>query len=216
MAARRVRKSQQRSSRFGDSVFINCPFDPDYWPLFEAIVFCVADCGFVPRSSLEVIDSGEARVHQIKELIRSSKYAIHDLSRVELAEANGLPRFNMPFELGLDLGARHYGTGALKSKCCIVLEAQDYTYQKTLSDIAGQDPAYHHNSPDEAISAVRGWLRTASARTTIPGDLTIKRRFAEFSTQVSEIAAKAGLDRANLKFVDYVHMVEVWLRTRAT
>lgn len=197
-------------------MFINCPFDADYSPLFEAIVFCVVDCGLFPRSSLEVIDSGESRVHRIRELIRSSRYAIHDLSRVELAEANGLPRFNMPFELGLDLGARHFGSGTLKTKCCLVLEAREYTYQKTLSDIAGQDPAYHHNSPNEAITAVRGWLRTASARTTIPGDLTIKRRFAEFSTQVPEIAAEAGLNRRHLKFVDYVHMVEVWLSTRAS
>jgi hypothetical protein len=179
-------------------------------------VFCVLDCGFVPRSSLEAMDSGEARVHKIRELIRSSKYAIHDLSRVELGVANGLPRFNMPFEFGLDLGARHYGSRMLREKCCLVLEAQEYTYQKTLSDIAGQDPAYHHNSPDEAISAVRGWLRTASGRTTIPGDLTIKKRFAEFSTQVSDIAAAAGLDRTNLRFVDYVHIVEAWLTTRAS
>lgn len=121
----------------------------------------------------------------------------------------------MPFEFGLDLGARHFGSGALKSTCCLALEAQDYRHQKTLSDIAGQDPAYHHDSPDEAISEVRGWLRTASARTTMPGDLTIKKRFAEFSTEVLTIATQLGLDRAKLKFVDYVHMVEVWLRTHA-
>ena len=178
-------------------------------------MFCIVDCGFVPRSALEEIDSGEPRVHKIWELIRASKYAIHDLSRVELGKSNGLPRFNMPFEFGLDIGARHFGEGRLKTKCCLVLEAQDYTYQKTLSDVAGQDAASHHNSPDEAITAVRGWLRTASKRTTIPGELDIKKRFAEFSTQVPAIAAAAGLDRLKLTFVDYVHMVEVWLGARA-
>jgi len=37
-----------------DNVFINCPFDSDYKPLFDAIVFAIFDFGFVPRCSLEV------------------------------------------------------------------------------------------------------------------------------------------------------------------
>lgn len=216
MAPRQEQRERKRSPRFGDSVFINCPFDADYWPILEAVVFCVVDCGFVARSALDAVDSGEARVQKIMRLIRTSKYAIHDLSRVELSEANGLPRFNMPFELGLDLGARHFGRGVLKSKCCLVLDAHAYTYQKTLSDIAGQDPAYHHNSAAHAIAAVRRWLRSASGRTTIPGDLTISRRFAEFSAQISEGAARAGLDRANLSFVDYVHLAVDWLSAAAS
>jgi hypothetical protein len=28
------------------NVFINCPFDEQYKPLFEALVFAVFDCGF--------------------------------------------------------------------------------------------------------------------------------------------------------------------------
>jgi len=27
------------------NVFVNCPFDADYQPLFQAIVFTVEDCG---------------------------------------------------------------------------------------------------------------------------------------------------------------------------
>lgn len=34
------------SRTYENSVFINCPFDPEYWPLFEAIVFAAYDCGF--------------------------------------------------------------------------------------------------------------------------------------------------------------------------
>ena len=30
--------------------------------MFEAIVFCVVDCGFSPRSALEQIDSGDVRL----------------------------------------------------------------------------------------------------------------------------------------------------------
>src|SRR6188508_2187931 len=32
------------------SVFINCPFDPEYRPLFDAIVFATVSCKYVPRS----------------------------------------------------------------------------------------------------------------------------------------------------------------------
>jgi hypothetical protein len=41
-------------------VFINCPFDRDYLPLFHALVFTVARCGFTPRCALEVVDSAGA------------------------------------------------------------------------------------------------------------------------------------------------------------
>ncbi len=47
----------QRES-FAGSVFINCPFDNEYWPTFEAVVFTVVACGFTPRCALEELDSG--------------------------------------------------------------------------------------------------------------------------------------------------------------
>ena len=63
---------------------------------------------------------------------------IHDISRIERDTVNNLPRFNMPFELGLFLGARRFGTRPQRDKQCLVLEAERYRYQKYLSDIAGQ------------------------------------------------------------------------------
>jgi len=46
----------EKTPRFADSVFINCPFDRDPWPLFEAIKFSVLGCGFVRRRCL-ILDS---------------------------------------------------------------------------------------------------------------------------------------------------------------
>jgi hypothetical protein len=40
-------------------VFINCPFDNTYKPIFDAIVFAIYDLGFVARSSLEIDDGAE-------------------------------------------------------------------------------------------------------------------------------------------------------------
>jgi len=42
-----------RRDRYRQSVFINCPFDNQYWPLFEALVFTVIACEFEPRCALE-------------------------------------------------------------------------------------------------------------------------------------------------------------------
>ncbi len=85
-------------------VFVNCPFDDDYQPLFHALFFAVASCGFRVRCALEVDDGTQVRIDKIFDIITESPFGIHDISRTEL-NANGLPRFNMPLELGLFLGA---------------------------------------------------------------------------------------------------------------
>jgi len=73
----------QGTSTFETNVFINCPFDKEYKPLLRALLFVVIDCGFEPRIASESIDSGEIRVEKIKNLIKASRYSIHDLSRME-------------------------------------------------------------------------------------------------------------------------------------
>ena len=34
-----------QSTHYNDNVFINCPFDAIYKPLFDAMIFAVHDCG---------------------------------------------------------------------------------------------------------------------------------------------------------------------------
>jgi len=80
------------SFEYDKNVFINCPFDRDYRPLLEAIVFTVFDCGFRPRCALETEDGGQVRMEKIFALIGDSKLAINDLSRVELAGAQRMRR----------------------------------------------------------------------------------------------------------------------------
>ena len=46
-------------------MFINCPFDPEYRPIFEAVVFAVHRCGFVARCALEDGDSDVVRIAKI-------------------------------------------------------------------------------------------------------------------------------------------------------
>ena len=197
--------------KFSDSVFINCPFDPDYWPIFEAIVFTIVDSGFVPRSSLQNPDSGEVRVRRIHEIINSSQYSIHDISRVQLTP--NYPRFNMPFELGLDIGCKRFGNSQMKRKRCLILDSEQFRYQEFFSDIAGQDIKAHGNSPNTVIGQVRNWLMGASKRKSVPGPQTIRKHFSNFSAVLPAYCDRLGLDRNDILFPEYVTMIEEWLKS---
>ena len=97
-----------KSTYYNDNVFINCPFDSAYKHLFDAMVFAIHDCGFIPRCALEE-DASQVRIDKIYSIIADCRYGIHDISRTELDEGSGLPRFNMPLELGVFLGAKKFG-----------------------------------------------------------------------------------------------------------
>jgi len=93
---------------FESNVFINCPFDDEYKPMLKALVFTSIYLNLVPHVS-ETISSSNTRIDQIKRYIRKSKFGIHDISRNKAMVVGDLPRFNMPYELGLDIGACEFG-----------------------------------------------------------------------------------------------------------
>jgi hypothetical protein len=143
---------------FDRSVFINCPFDRDYEPLLQAILFALVYLGLAPRIASERLDGGETRIDKIKALIEASRHSIHDLSRCQARDAGEFYRLNMPFELGLDYGCRHYGGRPLSSKRLLVLEEHPYRYQAALSDLAGCDIVHHDAKAQVAIRRVRNWF----------------------------------------------------------
>ena len=104
------------SPQYNDNVFLNCPFDSAYKQLFDAMVFIVHDCGFIPRCALEEEDASQVRIDKIYNIIAACRYGIHDISRTELDRTSGLPRFNMPLELGVFLGAKKFGANEQKRK----------------------------------------------------------------------------------------------------
>lgn len=210
--ASRGRRSQP--SRYSASVFINCPFDTEYGALLDAIVFAVHDCGFIARCALELRDTSEVRLNRIFGLIRACRFGIHDISRTELDADNNLPRFNIPLELGLFLGAKAFGGAKHSSKACLVLDTEQYRYQKFCSDIAGQDPSAHGGDPARAIRVVRDWLRPYS-RARLPGAQRIVQRYSEFRAQLPSMLANAGLD-SEIIFADYSALVTEWLEANAT
>jgi hypothetical protein len=196
---------------YGKSVFINCPFDATHRPLFYALVFAVYDCGFIPRSAQEVVDAGEVRIEKILRLIRESKFGIHDISLTETDARTGLPRFNMPLELGLFLGAKAFGLGKQRQKATLVLERRRYLYQRYCSDIAGQDINAHGRREAAAIAAVRDWLSNHSTR-PMPGGTVVGRRFRAFRRELPALCRAVGLHSHALTFSDFTAMVVTWLK----
>lgn len=200
------------TNKYSDHVFINCPFDKRYANMYRACVFTVLDAGFVPRCSLEIDDATQSRLTAILSLIDCCPYGVHDLSRVQLDPGSRLPRFNMPFELGLFYSAKYFGTSSHKRKQCLVLETQRYRHQQFISDIAGVDITPHEDSPDKLIVAVRNWLVTASRRKTIPPGEKIKARFSVFQSNMRKACRTNKIDYNTMPFIELVHNMTDWLR----
>jgi hypothetical protein len=193
-------------------VFINCPFDEDFAPGFRALVFAVLGCGFRARCAREMDDATETRIDKLYRIIEQSRFSVHDLSRTELDNANRLPRFNMPLELGVFLGAKRFRDEAQKLKRCLILDTEQYRYQKFISDLSGMDVRPHGGDPRRMVESTRNWLVTVSRRKTIPSTALILDSHERFELGLPAIANEAGLDAAKLEFPDFERLVLAWVK----
>lgn len=170
--------SRGGSRSFGSSaakpekrVFINCPFDPDYEPIQDAILFTTVCCGFTPSSALESGTIAELRIDRILRGLAGAKYSIHDLSRCRGEGDEQLARFNMPLELGAAMALRHQ---APLSYDWAVLVPEGHVYARFVSDLAGYDPLRYDESPESVVPRLMGWLTTrpdAIESTVTPRDV---------------------------------------------
>ena len=126
------------------------------------MLFTVLYLGLEPRIALERADSGELRLTKIVELIKVSKYSIHDLSRSEAAKAGEPYRLNMPFELGVDYGCRLFGKPQQREKLTLILEGRPHASKAAISDLSGVDIQCHHGDPYQVFRVVRNWLNVKS------------------------------------------------------
>ena len=171
----------RQTMEFENSVFINCPFDKEYYQLLRPLIFTVIYLGLNPRLSLESLDSGKPRIEKIVSLIENCKYAIHDLSRIKAKKVGELFRLNMPFELGLDVGCRVFRKrGKWSTKRCLILEEKKYRFQAAISDLSNSDIKAHNNTPEEVLSIVRNWLKIEVGIIRAPGPSRIWGAFNDF------------------------------------
>ena len=187
------------------NIFVNCPFDDAYRPIFDAVVFAIYTCGFRVGSALQAADSGELRLEKLYRLIAAADYSIHDISRVEMDDASGLPRFNMPIELGIALGHRRFSNTRPRPKL-LILDSEQYRYQVFASDLAGLDIAEHGGHAHRAIGCVRDFL--ASDMRGLPTTDRVVSLYRSFEALLPAIAAERGQTADQLGFADRVAIVE--------
>lgn len=200
------------AARYRRSVFLNCPFDPSYRPLFEALVFTIEYTGLVARCALEIDDSAEFRLEKIFRIVGECGLGVHDISRAGLDPATLLPRFNMPLELGIFLGCKRFGDAVQNQKGCLILDREPYRYRTFLSDLSGQDIRAHQDAPRVLVTEVRSWLRSATRRTRMPGGEEIWKQYGQFREELPGIAGKIKVLPEELTFSDYGSAVRHWIR----
>lgn len=183
---------------FDRSVFVNCPFDEDYAPLLQAILFAIVLLKFEPRLATERSDGGESRLEKIRELIEASKYSIHDLSRCQAREAGEYFRLNMPFELGIDWGCRRYYGQGREAKRFLILEEKRFRYQAALSDISGCDIESHGARYDVAMKKTRYWLRQQTG-CDAPGPTRLLQKHVDFSEWEYETLLSEGYSEDDIR-----------------
>ena len=208
--ARHVMRSARPARKKANTtldVFINCPFDSEYKPIFNAMVFTVVRSGYRSRCAMEMDDAGENRLDKIIRIIGECPFGIHDISRTETNGDPPLPRFNMPLELGLWLGADHLGREDQAGKQCIVFDRERFRFQRFISDIGGQDVHAHDGSVANLIRELSTWLRNLPGGTHAGGGQAILREYQAFEGLLPILSDQKDMTPDELSFADFNLMV---------
>lgn len=171
------------------SVFVNCPYDQDFRPLFDAIVFATICCGFIPRCAIESGTASVSRIDRIARALHSSKYSIHDLSRCKGEGDTNLARFNMPLELGMAMAERF---GEHQGRNChdwLLLVPVGHHYARFVSDLAGFDPSEHDGSAGTVVPAVMAWLATRQDAVQCPSPQPVLDALPRFQAARADLCA---------------------------
>lgn len=155
-------------------VFLNIPFDAAYEPIAVGLVAALVHLGIQPTTVLELGGGAAPRLDRLLEQIRGSDFSVHDLSRVQVSGRGrgAVPRFNMPFELGLAVAVARLDRDR-SAHTCALLEARPYRLQRSLSDMNGFDPIIHNGT---RAGAVRSMFEIFAV--TSPADLRSALRLA--------------------------------------
>ncbi len=178
----------------------------------QAMLFCLVYFGFHPRFATERNDAGENRLQKIIELIESSQYSIHDLSRCISTEKGQLFRLNMPLELGLDYGCKQFFGNGREVKNFLILEEEKYRYQATISDLAGCDIEIHNGDYQLAVRKVRNWLVSVANAENV-GAQKILNAYADFQEWYYERQLNAGFSDEDIQdypTVELLAAMEEW------
>ena len=164
------------------SVFLNIPYDAAFENLFLAYVVGLTQLGLRINAALAVPNQG--RLETIIDLIEKSDFSIHDLSRVELS--HGVPRFNMPVELGLAVYRSHVTRGKHR---LFIFDRKEHQAQRSTSDVNGIDPQIHNGTVKGLMSGLRNIFRQPGDVTSVPEMLASYRAVEQ---KLPELRRNAG------------------------
>lgn len=186
-----------------NTVFLNIPYDDAFRRLYLAYITGLVYLGLDPHATVEV-PSGRNRLEKILELIRSCRYSIHDLSRVQLDRSRPrTPRFNMPFELGLAVAAAEIDSTGDGTKdevrrdltdTWFVFESMKYRLAKSLSDLGGTDPHIHDGTIEGVMRTLCDAFKRPSSneRNSVEGMMMTYRAVSRGLTEIErETRAKS-------------------------
>jgi hypothetical protein len=165
-------------------VFLNVPFDSAYEPILIGLVAALVHLGMRPITVLQLRGAGSPRLDHLLALIRGSGFSVHDLSRVGLSGhgRGAVPRFNMPFELGLAVAVARLQRSE-SAHAFALLETRQFRLQRSLSDLNGFDPLIHNGTRAGAVRCMFE-IFAESAPTDLPSALRLAGRLARVSKQL--------------------------------
>jgi hypothetical protein len=94
----------------------------------------------------------------------------------------------------------------------LILEKEQYRYQKVISDISGNDIKAHKNNPEQIIKVVRDWFKPNNHN--IPRHKEIWLAYNEFEFDYEEILNAEGYDPKDinsLTFSDILEYMKTWI-----
>ncbi len=185
------------------SVFLNIPYDTDFEQLYLAYTTGLTMLGLTAKLTLAV-PHDISRLETIIRLIQSAHYSIHDLSRV--TSAGGVPRFNMPLELGLALYRSRTEPGRHQ---VYIFEQENYRIQRSTSDLNGLDPFIHNGTPRQIMARLRSIFLPEGQSVTVPKMMSAFERLIEALPAIKEKAGTDSIYEAAI-FNDILLALSLW------
>jgi hypothetical protein len=195
-----------------NAIFINCPFDEEYQPLLRALLFAALFYGLDIKIASMDSDSKSDRLKRIIELMKVSRYSIHDLSRMQARKKGEYYRMNMPFELGLDYGL------CGDAKCFLIFENNPYKLKVALSDVNGWDVRSHNEEAINIVTEFRKWYVAANKqldkRLKSVSSANIWYQYNEFQVGFERFKSKHHLMDKEISVSEYIDYVKEYFRTQ--
>lgn len=178
--------------------------------MLRAMLFVARFYGLEIKIASSDTDSKSNRLQRIIELMRESKFSVHDLSKLMSEKKKEYYRMNMPFELGLD-----YGLGG-DEKVFLIFEDEAYKLKIALSDINGWDVRPHYNKPEQLILEFRKWIvanRELSEEQKSFSSSDIWYIYNDFYGKFSDFMTSHHMKEEEISVSEYISHVDNFLGT---